>query len=266
MKKKTQPSSHTQAENASRKPGERIPLHRQITDVLRTEIESGKRPPYSELPSEQELAKRFETTRMTVRQAITALEIEGLIEKQQGRRTIVSPPKQLEPIFVLPHDNDDFFRRRDNIRYQLLLQDMVAPPKHIREELELPWTVDRILCVARVRILHNVPISWYETFVSSERASELREEDLTDRSLVQTMRSKYRLIPERMVHRIEVLSADERTSTLLDVKERSPLLKVESIEYAKNNVPFSHNVEYFRADRYRFQITLSNPQSQTPKD
>ncbi len=238
---------------------ERLPLHRQIREALKQEILSGQRTPYSELPPEQELASRFETSRMTVRQAINALEIEGLLEKQQGRRTIVCPPKEVEPIFALPHDNQPFYRVGTSISYNLLQQELVPPTNVVREKLQLPWTVEKVIVVGRVRKLHDVPISVYYTYLPHERCPGLLKEKLDGRSLVYVIRHDYNLAPVQMTHELEVLSSDEEISEILSVRERTPLLKVESVEFDQDGLPFSYNVEMFRADRYRFKINISNP-------
>lgn len=240
---------------------ERIPLHRQIRDTLRHEIIQGTRPPYTELPSEQELANLYNTTRMTVRQAIAALEYEGLIEKAQGRRTVVCPPKEVEPIFVLPHDDQFYHRAEGEVTYQLLHQDLIIPSNDVRECLQLPWTVERVIRISRIRIIHDVPVSVYTTYLRTDRCESLLNEQFGNHSLVQTMRGKYGIIPTKMIHEMEILMADEEVSELLNIREKTQILLVESVEYDERDVPFSYNIEKFRADRYRFKIVISNPQT-----
>src|SRR5690606_27176385 len=45
------------------------------------------------IPSERELCAQFGVSRMTVRQAVDALVVEGLLERVQGRGTFVAQPK-----------------------------------------------------------------------------------------------------------------------------------------------------------------------------
>lgn len=246
------------SENAAKS---KAPLHRQIREALRQEILSGERPPYSEMPSEQEIAQRFNTTRMTVRQAITTLEIEGMIEKQQGKRTVVCPPKEVEPIFALPHDNQSFFRPGEVVQYILLHQDLIPPPIKVREKLQLHWTVEKVIRVSRVRLLHHSPVSVYSTYLPYELCPELLKDDISSTSLVYTLRTRYGLVPRQMTHELEVHYSDEEISALLKVRERTPILQVESIEFDTEGKPFSFNEERFRADRYRFKINMSSSEA-----
>jgi GntR family transcriptional regulator of arabinose operon len=63
--------------------------HAQLRSMLATEISRGDYPPGKFLPSEPELARRFALSRSTVRQALFALEQDGLIERLPGKGTVV---------------------------------------------------------------------------------------------------------------------------------------------------------------------------------
>jgi len=65
--------------------------YRVIVDELRAEILDGRRPPSSRMPSENELAALFETSRPTVRRALAVLKADGLLTSEQGRGVFVHP-------------------------------------------------------------------------------------------------------------------------------------------------------------------------------
>jgi GntR family transcriptional regulator len=70
--------------------GESFP-YRLIVDELRAEIMDGRRPPGSRMPSENELAAQYRTSRPTVRRALAVLKAEGLLSSEQGRGAFVRP-------------------------------------------------------------------------------------------------------------------------------------------------------------------------------
>jgi GntR family transcriptional regulator len=70
--------------------GEGFP-YQQIVDELRAEILDGRRPPGSRMPSENDLATRYRTSRPTVRRALAVLKAEGLLSTEQGRGAFVRP-------------------------------------------------------------------------------------------------------------------------------------------------------------------------------
>src|SRR4051812_50036080 len=80
------------------------PLQRyeQVAERLAAEIGSGALAPGKRLPSERELARTLEVSRASVREAIGALQVQGVVETRPGAGTFVSarPPASEEP----PHD------------------------------------------------------------------------------------------------------------------------------------------------------------------
>ena len=65
------------------------PVYRQIADQLRNAITRGEFTPGAKLPSERVLMDRYQTSRVTVRQAIAVLGAEGLIDVEHGRGVFV---------------------------------------------------------------------------------------------------------------------------------------------------------------------------------
>jgi DNA-binding FadR family transcriptional regulator len=64
-------------------------LYRQIADQLRTLISSGEFPPGSRLPAERELAKQMGVSRASIREALIALEVIGLVDVRVGNGVLV---------------------------------------------------------------------------------------------------------------------------------------------------------------------------------
>lgn len=66
-------------------------LYRQIADQLRGLIDAGEFAPGSRLPAERELAMQLGVSRPSVREALIALEVEGVIEVRMGSGIYVLP-------------------------------------------------------------------------------------------------------------------------------------------------------------------------------
>ena len=68
-----------------------LPLHHQLQQALRAAVLEGRLAPGDALPSEPDLAQQTGVSRTTVRQAIEQLVREGLLRREQGRGTFVTP-------------------------------------------------------------------------------------------------------------------------------------------------------------------------------
>lgn len=70
-------------------------LTRHLTDTLRESILSGQPAPGDKLPSEAQLIKTYNVSRTVIREAISVLREEGLVEPRQGAGVFVLPPSTL---------------------------------------------------------------------------------------------------------------------------------------------------------------------------
>lgn len=69
-------------------------LYRQIADQLRGLVERGEYAVGSRLPPERDLALQLGVSRPSVREALIALEVEGLVEVRMGSGIYVLPPER----------------------------------------------------------------------------------------------------------------------------------------------------------------------------
>jgi GntR family transcriptional regulator / MocR family aminotransferase len=75
-----------------------IPLYQQIESFLRQGILSGSLAPETRLPATRELARDLGINRITVENAYTALEADGLVAARAGSGTYILPPVQMPDI------------------------------------------------------------------------------------------------------------------------------------------------------------------------
>lgn len=72
-------------------------LYEKVAEAMAAEINEGALPIGSKLPSERDLAERFKVSRPTVREAMLALELQGLVEARRGSGIfVVERPRQME--------------------------------------------------------------------------------------------------------------------------------------------------------------------------
>jgi GntR family transcriptional regulator, hexuronate regulon transcriptional repressor len=78
-------------------PTETRKLYRQVADSIMASIKSGDYKPGLRLPSERDLAAAYKVSRPTVREAMIALEMRGLVESRHGSGIYITehPPAQI---------------------------------------------------------------------------------------------------------------------------------------------------------------------------
>ncbi|MEP7453107.1 FadR/GntR family transcriptional regulator [Phyllobacterium sp. SB3] len=75
-------------------------LYRQVADQIRSQIEHGRLGIGERLPGERELAEELGVSRPTIREALIALEVEGLIHIRMGSGVYVARSPRDKPILV----------------------------------------------------------------------------------------------------------------------------------------------------------------------
>lgn len=95
------------------------PLYQIIIEDISSSIESGNYKPNGKLPSEAELMRSFDTSRITVTRALKELEIRGVIYRRKGKGSFVAPRRStgIKVIsLVLPHKEGFFSGGQQYVR------------------------------------------------------------------------------------------------------------------------------------------------------
>lgn len=71
-----------------------------VRAILEQHIKDGEFPPHSRLPSEPVLAERFRVSRTVIREAVSRLKSDGLVETRRGSGTVVLEPNPATPFRI----------------------------------------------------------------------------------------------------------------------------------------------------------------------
>jgi DNA-binding LacI/PurR family transcriptional regulator len=112
------------------------PIHRQLYHILREPIMSGTYGSGAKLPTEAELTKIYDVSRVTVRRALQELATEGLIEGRKSQGTFVRAGANIRSKhrYIFIHDN------ASPVTYpylQLLLQGIQGRAQNLKFRLEM---------------------------------------------------------------------------------------------------------------------------------
>lgn len=117
-------------------------LYIQIYDQLYNSIVSGRYSVGDKLPSEKDLCTMFNVSRVPVREALCALELNGMVESMQGAGVYV------KNVVAKRHDNIEAVEPEEIIHVRTVLEPDIAreAAKHIDEagRIELSGIIDRL--------------------------------------------------------------------------------------------------------------------------
>ncbi|GAL17710.1 2-aminoethylphosphonate uptake and metabolism regulator [Vibrio maritimus] len=148
-----------------------------IKDAIVEQIESGMLAPRQKLPAERKLAGSFDTTRVTLREALSLLEAEGRIYREDRRGWFISPePLRYDPTQTLNFTNMAISQNRQP-RTELIAAKGILTTKQAAQLLELPPFSD-IYRVDRVRYLEERPVVYVTNFIRTEKFPDLLDVDM----------------------------------------------------------------------------------------
>src|SRR4051812_43716641 len=109
-------------------------IYTAIRDDFRRGIRQGDFAPGTRLPSENEIAKTYGVSRMTARQAISELALEGLVTRVHGSGTFVSQRTLNRSLSRLSGFSTEMREAGRDVETRLLKSGLVRPPEDARTE------------------------------------------------------------------------------------------------------------------------------------
>ncbi|MBP2242922.1 GntR family transcriptional regulator [Cytobacillus eiseniae] len=226
-----------------------IPLHLQLKDVIAREI---KNEVYKEkIPSERDLMDRFSISRTTVREAISHLVQEGILEKVHGKGTFISQkPPVHEWLDSLHSLTDTVTKMGMKPGSKLLAKGMVTEPSYIADLLQ----VDLFYSIERLRTADSIPIAIERHFYNEELGQKLANYDLETTTIYDTLENSLGIEMEEAEQFISCKEVSEQDAHHLDIPVGSSVLCVERLITDANGTPIEYYMSNFRPDMYVFRI------------
>jgi len=231
-----------------------IPLYYQLKEIIKQQIEEKIFPIGSAIPTEQELQEKYKVSRSTVRQAINELVNEGFLTKKQGKGTFVSGMGKLkEELPRLLSFTEQMLVKRIKPEARVISVQEIFPPKRIIKALRLAEK-EKVLRIERLRLADKKAICILVSYLPLSLGIKI-EDDFTG-SLYDLLEKKYGFTITKGDEIIEASAASKHEARLLKIKEGSPVLCMSRITYTLDNRALELVEGTYRADRYKYSITL----------
>ncbi len=233
-----------------------LPVYYQIKNKIQEWIVTKEYSPGERLPSENELAKIFEVSRLTVRQAIALLDQEKLVFRKRGEGTFVTQDSQLIDSLGLEFSGfmDDLFYQVSKSTTKTVEIDQVPASKIVQKKLEI--TDDTVYRVRRVRELNNYLFAYTVNYLPNDIGRQISREMLLKESMLKILEEKLGYDFDEAFQTIEASFSDQEVSSRLEIPSGSPILYVERVMYDKNQQPIEYVQSSYRGDLYKYVVRM----------
>ncbi|MEO6985167.1 MAG: GntR family transcriptional regulator [Paralcaligenes sp.] len=233
------------------------PLYQQIKGLLVQSLDRGEWKPGEAIPSEFELAARFQVSQGTVRKAIDDLAAENLLLRRQGKGT-----------FVATHSE-----AKVRYRFLRLAADVGKPPVSSSQILDCrrvkaPVDVARLLEVRAADMVVNLrrllsfdltPTIFDDIWLPGSVFRGLTAESLARYRgpLYGLFESEFGVSMVRADEKIKAVAATAEQAQLLKIKTADPLLQVERVSYTYGDRPMELRRGLYITERFHYRNSLN---------
>ena len=232
-----------------------VPLHISISEQLRRQIEAGDYPPGEKLPSEHDLMKLFEVSRITVRQAIANLINQGLAQSKQGKGVFVTSQKKVAyelstPLVLL---EEDLAKKGIKLTFKSLTFRKTRLTASVRAALE---TTEKSAYLQKKLLFMDgivgaVDISYISLALGKRFGPQLKQQ------MTFPVLEAKAIALKQIDATIECTRADYEIGTHLEVPLGHPLIVYRYTAYTTNRQPILHGETISRADRFCYSLTMT---------
>ena len=235
----------------------KLPLYYQLKGIVEDWIASGEWAPGAQVLSERELCEEFKISRITVRQALSELVVEGRLVREHGRGTFVAQPRIQQSLTRLTGFTQDMQARGMLPGARVLQVQTVTPPPQAAATLRLEATQPTIL-VQRLRLANGEPMAVETVFLPERLCRGLTSADIENHSLYKLLADKFEIVPIRAEQQLIATACPGAEARLLGVRKGSPVLHIFRTTFTRDELPFEYVESYYRGDKYVFYAHLNH--------
>jgi GntR family transcriptional regulator len=207
----------------------------------------------SAVPTERDLAERFGVSRMTIRQAIRELRLEGRLQRR-GRSTVVAGPKFEQPLILASYTEGVRAQGRRPGR-QLLTLEQLPAGGDLAGPLQIPLGA-AVVHLERLLLADDERIGVESTYLPVQRFPTLATHFDPATSLYAFLREAGVEFAEAD-ERIETVLASPREVQLIGTSPALPMLLINRVSRDRDGRPIECVRSLYRGDRFSFTTRLT---------
>ncbi|MDX7999567.1 histidine utilization repressor [Xenorhabdus sp. Reich] len=231
-----------------------VPLYAKVKQAIIEKIYTGEWKPHDRVPSEAELVKQFNCSRMTANRALRELTAEGFLFRLQGVGSFVSEPKGQSALFEI-HSIADEITSRDH-RHNCKVLKLSEVNANMTQAAEFNIAIDTpIYHSIIVHYENDVPVQIEDRYVNAQAAPEYLRQDFS-RQTAHDYLSQVAPLTEGE-HIVEAVAGDARSCRLLQIEENTPCLLISRRTWSKEYIVSSAKL-LFPGHRYKLKGHFSS--------
>lgn len=222
--------------------------YKMVVDQIEKEILEGKYPSQTKLPTEEELMRRFDVSRNTIRKAIEILVENGYVYQVQGSGIFLR--EFTKPGCITMRNMNGLTNEfaKDELKSELLELSLLDADESLAHQMKCKVNT-KIYYIKRLRYLNGVPYVIEESYFNKEIIPYLNKE-ICDGSIYKYITEDLKLnigFADKVIHCEKLNESD---AELLQLQQGDPTLICENTVFLNTGVIFD-----FSKEKYNYQTT-----------
>jgi phosphonate utilization transcriptional regulator PhnR len=214
--------------------------------ALQEQIEHGLLPPSSKLPAERKLSELFNTTRITVREALLQLEAQGMVYREERRGWFISPPRLAYDLMRRSHFHAMVSAQGRVPSTEMISARLQPASAAICDVLQLP-ALSSVIQICRARRIDQRLVLYVEHYLNPEYFPGILDFDL-NQSLTELYASHYGIRYGQVRFEMVPTALQVEAAAALKVSLGSPGLRIARVNYDQQGRLIDCDLEYWRHD------------------
>lgn len=233
-----------------------IPLHTQLSSIIKEMIESGELREGNYLMPEREICKMQDVSRMTVNKAILNLVNEGLLDRKQGKGTFVAYKKKKHKFQRMQGFTEVMNEKGFKVKSKILNFSLGFQNSRIKEKLNVKDKAPLIYKIERIRYVDDDPFALETVYILNDMCNDLSEKLVEENSLYKLYRERYHHKTKRAEQAIKPILLDKYSAKFLNQEVNSLALKIDRVVYTDKEEIMEYTSSILITNKHEFEVVL----------
>ena len=234
-----------------------MPKYEQAYFTLINRLKSDRYPVGSRMPTEGDLAKQFDMSRVTIRHALDMLVKDGYVESRRGSGYTVLTLSPASDTCLISF-TDAMLKAGHEPSSKLISITNLDPSANNKGLIPKVLEASHVTRVTRVRIVNGKPRMLVITYAPSNLMQNATAEDFPEegpgQSILRILSKRFKLNWSAACEDISPVSVNKDVAALLNMKAGEPILKLGCTAFDEQGMPVFHE-EVYRNDTVSFNLS-----------
>lgn len=232
------------------------PLYAQLMRIIKDSIQSGQYKAGDQIPTETELSKLYDVSRITVRKTIEELCVQGFLVKRQGKGTFVETPKIYRKV---EKDNNLSFSESCIANGRKPSSHVVSCCMMEAEDWQMEFfqlkNNQPLYHIERILSADNLPVIYEHIYFPTGNFPNFQVQKLEDGSMFRLLKEEYHVTKsEKVRSTIELQTVSQTIAKYLRMNVGEPVMILKSYMTDDKENPLYISYEIIAGFRYSLSI------------